>query len=274
VVEKEKTVETARIAKQIAIVQSEEQAARAEALKAQAMADEEAAKQKITTVEETAKAERAKAIAIIKAEEEAERSRIAAEREAFREKLEAEARAAAARVSAEGEASATITLAEATRQRGEAEAEAKRKLVEADNAVASKLLLRDVVLKALDVMPAVTRELMMPAHAIKEIKVLQLQGASKDGANGGSPLGVSSPILKTILEAGAAYPLLREMMQFSQVDGAGLADKARAALGKLPAELQAIVAGDPELSSKVAALTGGSSATSVTSAGDAIAAEE
>jgi hypothetical protein len=47
------------------------------------------------------------------------------------------------------------------------------------------------------------------------------------------------------------------MMQFSQVDGAMIADKARAALGQLPEELKAIVAGDPELSAKVAALTGG-----------------
>jgi len=46
-----------------------------------------------------------------------------------------------------------------------------------------------------------------------------------NGENGGGVLGnVASPVLKTILEAGAAYPLLREMMAFSQVDGAALAD--------------------------------------------------
>ena len=258
-VEKERTVETARIVKQIAIAQSEEQAARAQAQKALATADEEAAKQRIVAVEETARAERAKAIAIIKAEEEAEKSRIAAEREAFRLRVEAEARGGAARLDAEGQASAVITLAEATRRRGEAEAEAKRKLVEADNAVATKLLFRDVVLKALEVMPEVTRELMTPAHAIKEIKVLQLQGGggALDGAAGRQgALGVSSPILRTILEAGAAYPLLREMLQFSQVDGGALADKARALLGQLPEELKSVVAADPELSAKVAALVG------------------
>ena len=67
---------------------------------------------------------------------------------------------------------------------------------------------------------------------------------------------MSSPILKTILEAGAAYPLLREMLQFSQVDGGALADKARLLLGRLPEELKAVVAADPELSAKVAELTG------------------
>jgi flotillin len=261
IVAKEQTVETARIAKQIAVTQSEELAARAAALRAQAQAEEEGAKQGIITVEETARAERAKAIAIIKAQEDAEKSNIAAEREAYRTKLEADARAQAARTTADGEANAVITLAEATLKRGEAEAEAKRRLVEANNSVATKLLFRDVIVKALEVMPEVTKELMAPAHAIKEIKVLQLQGTQGGAANGNgasgnqSPFGVASPILKTILEAGAAYPLLREMLNFSQVDGGDLASKARALLGKLPAELKSVVDSDPELSAKVAELT-------------------
>ncbi len=265
---KERTIETARIGKQIAVTQSEEQAARAGALKAQAEACEEEAKQSIITVEETAKANREKAIAIIKAEERAEEARIAAERAAFGLRIDAEARAEAVKRTAEGEADAIITIAEATVKRGEADAEARRKLVEAENAVATKLLFRDVTLRALEVLPAVTKELMAPAHAIKEIKVLQLQGAGTgamnggggggangSGSGGGSPFGIASPILKTILEAGAAYPLLREMMSFAQVDGASLADTARNALGRLPAELSRIVESDPELAAKVSELT-------------------
>jgi len=108
-------------------------------------------------------------------------------------------------------------------------------------------------------MPQVTRELMTPAHAIREIKVLQLQGAggaaNANGTAQSGAFGAASPILKTILEAGAAYPLLREMLQFTQADGADLAGKARAVLGKLPAELKSIVDSDPELSAKVAELT-------------------
>lgn len=318
---KEQTIETARVAKQIAVTQSEEQAARAAALKAQAEADQQQATQGIITVEETAKANREKAIAIIKAEEDAQKSRIAAEREAFKLKLEAETRAAAVRAQAEGEAAAkkamadgdvsraqgaaqaqqlqaeaaasvvrtqaqaeadrvrisaearaksaaqeaaAITaLAEATQRKGEAEAEAKRKLVEAENSVATKFLLRDVALRALEVLPSVTAELMTPAKAISEIKVLQLQGmgGSADGANGqngsggGNAFGAASPILKTIMEAGAAYPLLREMMQFSQVDTDKLGDMARKFLSGLPAELKAIVEKDPALAEKLAELS-------------------
>jgi hypothetical protein len=119
--------------------------------------------------------------------------------------------------------------------------------------------MRDVALKALTVRPDVTRELMTPAKAISEIKVLQLQGtASASGAaNGegqGASFGVASPILKTILEAGAAYPLLREMMAFSQVDTNKIAESARALLGNLPAEVRSVIESDPSLQAKIADL--------------------
>ena len=42
-----------------------------------------------------------------------------------------------------------------------------------------------------------------------------------------------SPILKSILEAGAAYPLLRELISFAKVDGEKLSEKAQAALEDL-----------------------------------------
>jgi flotillin len=313
---KQQAIETGRIVKQIAVTKSEEEAARAAALKAQAEAAREQATQAIITVEETAKANREKAIAIIKAEEAAQQSKIAAEREAFKLKLEAETRAAAVKAQAEGEAAAKrvlaegevsraqgaaqaqelsadaaakvlrteaqaeadrvrisaeakataaaqeaqamIAIAEATQRRGEAEAEAKRKLLEAENTVSTKFLLRDVALRALDVLPDVTRELMAPAKSISEIKVLQLQGMGQGGGGAegnGAGFGVASPVLKTILEAGAAYPLLREMMQFSQVDTAVLADKARALLGSLPEELKGVLDGDEALSAKLAELS-------------------
>jgi hypothetical protein len=112
-------------------------------------------------------------------------------------------------------------------------------------------------MKALDVLPSVTAELMSPAKAISEIKVLQLQGgpsgaANGDGANGQQgPFGAASPILKTIMEAGAAYPLLREMMAFTQTDTEKLAGLAKSFLGGLPAELRAIIEKDPSIADKL-----------------------
>jgi flotillin len=223
---KEQAIEVARINKEIAVTQSEEQQARAQAAKALALADEEKAKQSITTVETTAKAEREKTMQIIAADAEASKQKIAAE---------------AAAVAALKEAEAMVTIASAVAKKGEAEAEARRKMVEAENSLALKFVLRDVAFRAIDRLPEVARELMEPAKAIREIKVLQAGGFG-GGANGSQPaLGVMSPVLKSILEAGAAYPLLRELMQFAKADGKTLTDKAQTALDELTTEIGTIL---------------------------------
>lgn len=229
---------------------------RAAAVKAQA--EGEASAKRAQAEGEVAKAQGAAQAQQFQADSAAKVVRTEAEAEADRIRISAQAKATAATQ----EAQAMIALAEATLRRGEAEAEARRKLIEAENQVSTKFLLRDAVLKALEVLPDVTRELMTPAKSISEIKVLQLQGLGGSGAAGGdangaggSPFGVASPVLKTILEAGAAYPLLREMMQFSQVDTGKLADKARALLGTLPDEVKRVIEADPSLSAKLADLT-------------------
>jgi flotillin len=224
---KEQAIEVARIGKQIAVTQSEEQQARAEAAKALALAEEEKAKQSITTVETNARAEREKEVQIIAAQAVASRQKIAAE---------------ASAVAALKEAEAMVTLANAVATKGIAEADARRKMVEAENALALKFVLRDVALRAIEQMPELARELMEPAKAIREIKVLQTGGFGP-GANGGSQpaLGAMSPILKSILEAGAAYPLIRELMQFAKVDSGALSDKAHEVLDELSSELGTIL---------------------------------
>ncbi len=180
-------------------------------------------------METTAKAQREKAIQVIAAEAEAERQQIAAE-----------ARAAAALKEAE----AMVTLANAVAAKGTAEAEARRKMVEAENALALKFVLRDVALKAIEGMPDLARELMTPASAIREIKVLQTGGFG--GGDGRPALGVMSPILKSVLEAGAAYPLLRELMSFAKVDADKLSERAQGALSELSGELGAIMKKEEE----------------------------
>ena len=108
--------------------------------------------------------------------------------------------------------------------------------------LALKFVLRDVAFRAIDRMPEVARELMEPAKAIREIKVLQTGGFAGGGNGGSQPmLGVMSPVLKSILEAGAAYPLLRELMQFAKADSKTLTDKAQAALDELSTEIGEIL---------------------------------
>jgi flotillin len=223
---KEQAIEVARIGKQIAVTQSEEQQARAAAAKALAVAEEEKAKQSITTVETTAQAQREKAVQVIAAESMAEQQKIAAEARA---------------VAALKEAEAMVTLASALTTKGTAEAEARRKMVEAENALSLKFVLRDVAFRVIEQMPEVARELMTPAKAIKEIRVLQTSGFS-GGSNGSAPaLGAMSPVLKSVLEAGAAYPLFRELIGFANTSEGTLGEKAKGVLDELSTEIGAIL---------------------------------
>ncbi|HND32228.1 MAG TPA: flotillin domain-containing protein, partial [Myxococcota bacterium] len=123
-----------------------------------------------------------------------------------------------------------MSLADALRRKGEVEARNRQLQIEAENAQGLKFVMRDVALKALDVLPEVTRELMAPAQKISEIKVLQT------GSGGAGPMGTASPILKTILEAGAAYPLVKELVNFAQNDPR-VSEKAKEVIDELTREL-------------------------------------
>jgi uncharacterized membrane protein YqiK len=218
---KRREIEAASIEKET-VVQSEEEQARASAAKALALADEEKARQAIVTASETAHAERERQKKVIDAQAEAD-VRVALARG---EIAEAEARALAAMKEAE----AIETLAKADLSKKSAEAEAQRRYVEAQNAVSMKLVARDLALKAIEVMPALAHELMEPARHISEIKVLQTQNPGNGNSAQGA-MGAASPILKTILEAGAAYPIMRELVGFAGNEKLG--EQVKALLGEI-----------------------------------------
>ncbi len=254
-VEKEKAIEVARINKTIAVTQSEEVAARAAAGKALALAEEEKAKQTIITAEVTAKAERERQIKVIEATAEAEVKGALARGEAEKAKAladaalnEATGRANVQRTEAEAgaaaaskEADAIRILADAMLAKGTAEASARRLMVQAENQLDMKFVLRDIAFKALEAAPSIARELMEPARHISEIKVLQTSNGS-NGSSGGWA-GSASPLIKTLLEAGAAYPMMKELMAFAQSEKVG--DKAKAMLGDLGGELEQLLAKKP-----------------------------
>jgi len=174
--------------------------------------------------------------------------------EANKRRSEAQGEADAQRIGAEAAAEASFKEAEAIKQLAAAErlkglalAEVRRAMVDAENAVSDRLLLRDVALQAIAVAPDLARELMLPAQKITEIKVLQANGifggnnGGSDGGAGVGAMGAMSPIMKTLMEAGAAYPLVRELMAFGKVDGAQLTAKAQDALGSLGGEIQKVL---------------------------------
>jgi uncharacterized membrane protein YqiK len=261
-VDKDRTIEAALVDKQITLTMKAKDSAEADAQKAAALALKERADQEVITVGQVAEAERQKQVAVVAAQREAEQQKIAADVEAYKKRLEAEALAAAQQASAEGAAQAvkirakadadaaemqsmSITkLAEANREAGLKEAEVLRQKNAAANSKSKEILLQEAVLTLIENAPAVLRELVKPAEKIAEIKVLQLggalggAGANGNGASSGAQLpllgGALGPITKSIIEASAVLPVLKEAMKFT--DG----DKLKAAFAAL---------GDPDRTS-------------------------
>jgi uncharacterized membrane protein YqiK len=246
-VDKDRTIEAALVDKQITLTLKAKESAEADADKATALALKEKADQEVITVGQVAEAERQKQVAIVAAQREAEQQKIAAEVEAYKKKLEAEAVAAAQRAAAEGAAQAvkirataeaeaaekqavSITrLAEANREAGLKEAEVLRQKNAAANSKSKEILLQEAILTLVQGAPAMLRELVKPAEKIGEIKVLQLGGAlgggggsNGNGASAGAQMpllgGALGPITKSIIEASALLPMLKEVAKLTDTD--------------------------------------------------------
>ncbi len=190
-IEKERIIEEARRDKEIAIILKEKQKIEEEkAQLATLMAKEEAAQRVIDTIEK-AKVERAKMLALIEAMRELE---------VTQKKAEAMERMALSKI-----------------KDGEAEAYVKAKIREAENLLDLKFIYRDVLQNLIDKAPQILGELMAPAKQIESIKVLDIHGLNGHGAegNGSYPMGT---ILSTLLNVGAALPLLKELLEFSKID--------------------------------------------------------
>jgi flotillin len=260
-VDKDRTIQAALVDKEINLTLKAKEFAEADAQKAAALALKEKADQEVITVGQVAEAERQKQVAIVAAQREAEQQKIAADVEAYRKKLEAEATAKAQQASAEGTAQAvkirakadaeaaemqslSITkLAEANREAGLKEAEVLRQKNAAANSKSKEILLQEAILALIQSAPAMLSELVKPAEKIAEIKVLQFGGALGGGggagangngasAGGSFPLlgGALGPVTKSIIEASALLPMLKEVMKFTD------ADKMKAAFASLGGE--------------------------------------
>jgi uncharacterized membrane protein YqiK len=203
-IERERALEEARRAKEIAVLQQERRRVAEEESRLRAEAEREAAAQAITTAAEQATAERAKHVALIRALEEVE---------------VAEQRIRAA------EARARARVAE-----GEAEARAVESLHRAHNTLEDRLVLRDVALALIARAPEIARELMEPARHIDSIRVLDLggRGARAGEGSAGDPI---ARVWEAVLGAGAALPLLRELLAFA--DSSGLVERLEQAIAGL-----------------------------------------
>jgi uncharacterized membrane protein YqiK len=255
-IERSKSVEAATVDKQITLTLKAKESAEADAQKAAALALREKADQEVITVQLVSEAEREKQVAVVNAEKQAQQQRIAADVEAYRKRVEAEASAAAVKIKAQADMdaaalqAASITrLAEAHREAGMKEAEVTRQKIDAANAKSPAILFTETIQKALEVAPAVIREMVKPAEHISELKVLQIGGGfgaaqgNSSNQNGaqvpllGNALG---PIAKSIFEASAMMPVLKEVMSFANQNGMG--DKLAAAFSPLEISKQVAAA--------------------------------
>jgi len=222
-VDKERAIEAALVDKQITLTLKAKESAEAEAQKAAAVALKEKAEQEVLTVGKVAEAERQSRVAIVDARRQAEQQKIAADMDAYRKKVEAQAMAEAAEL----QALSITKLAEANREAGLKEAEVLRQKNAAANSKSTEILVQEAALKLLEHAPEILRELVKPADKIKEIKVLQM-GGSLGGGNGNGhgqgagsfPLlgGALGPVAKSIFEASAVLPMLKEVMNFAEFE--------------------------------------------------------
>ncbi len=196
-IKRQQSVREVEIAREIALIQREKERLEEEASRLELDAAREAASEGVITAQEKARAEREKEIALVAALQELE---VAAHKFQMAEHL-----------------------AKARQVEGEAEAYARTKLREAENVVDQKIIHRDLIQAFLERSPQIFSELMAPAKNIDSIKVLNVNGDGL-GLNGMAKNGSSpavSGVIRAFLEAGAALPFLKEVLNFVGNGGQG-----------------------------------------------------
>ena len=218
--EREEKEAQAENAIQISIKEKQREAALIELL--DVSAQKAKAEAGVLTAEAVEEAERQSKIALIHAEQEADKERIAKERAADAEAYAVVESAKAELKAAEAKAQAQRILAEAFLVEAKAKANGEEASIAAKNQADPKVLVSDAILALLESLPEVTTELMKPAERIESIRVLDLGG----GGNGNGSNGMNR-ILSSIVNAGAAVPLLKEIVGFSGLDTEKIAQTIR-----------------------------------------------
>ncbi len=239
-IKQERDVEEASIASRIVLIEKEREEKEAQAENAiqvsikerareaaliellQVSAEKAQAEAKVETAEAVEEAERQSQIALIRAEQEADEERIAKERAADAEAYAVVEAAKAELSAAEVKAEAQKILAAALLIEAKAKADGEEASIAAKNKAEPQVLVSDAVLALVESLPEVTSELMRPAERIESIRVLDLGGSNGNGTSGGT-----NRILSSIVNAGAALPLLKEIVDFSGLDTGKIAEVVR-----------------------------------------------
>lgn len=205
---------------QVSIKEKQREAAVIELL--EVSAQKARAEASVLTAEAVEEAERESKIVLIQAEQEADRERISKERAADADAYAVVEAAKAGLGAAEVKAQAQRILAEALLVEAKAKADGEEASIAAKNQADPKVLVSDAILALVESLPEITTELMKPAERIESIRVLDLGNSNNgNGSNG------MNRILSSIVNAGAAVPLFKEIVGFSGLDTEKIARTVR-----------------------------------------------
>ena len=250
-IEQERAVEEAGITSRIVLIDKEREEKEAEAQNAiqvsvkekqreaaliellEVSAQKARAEASVLTAEAVEEAERQSKIALIRAEQEADEERIAKERAADAEAYAVVEAAKAELDAAEVKSQAQRILAEALLVEAKAKADGEEASIAAKNQADPKVLVSDAILALVESLPEVTGELMKPAERIESIRVLDL--GNRGNGNGSNGM---NRILSSIVNAGVAVPLFKEIVGFSGLNTEKIAQTVRNYASGLAVETQ------------------------------------
>ena len=221
--EQEKINEIAKQDKAIAIAAKSEEQSHAQARANSALADAVKAEQAVETARKTAEADREKSVALIEAA-----------RDADSQAVRVTTKARADRDAADMQADATVRLANAAKSKGLAEAEVQRALTEAINLLSDAQSSLKYKLALLAALPDVIEKSVEPMKAIDGIKIIQVDGLNRGGAQGGA--GLTAPagtgnLAESAVAAALAYrahaPIIDSLLSEIGMSSGSLANLAR-----------------------------------------------
>ncbi len=216
-VAREQVIELAERDKEIQIAQKQQEVEHQEAERLRAVAEKEQAEQDVITVEKKAQAEREKEVTLINQTAASEKQLIDRSKAADAQAYEVERAAKARAEAAEMQATAIERLAKANLEDATAEATGNRQLAEALNTKRNEVLMAEAFTTMVSQFPEIVREAMKPAEKISDIKILNVSGMGGSNGNGNGHSGAGG-VVGAFLEAGAAYPMFKEMLKFAGVD--------------------------------------------------------
>ncbi len=237
-IERRKAIELSEQDKAIAVAEKSraQSEAQAEADRARALAVKE--EETVLTVREIEQAERAKQVELVKARQTAEQSAISitvaaeAEKQAAEDQAEAvrtlaDADAAKVRIAAQGEAEAEVLKADAAAKRYQVDADGARALNEAANVLSEEQISMQLRMALLKFLPDIIRESVKPMEKIDGMKIIQVDGLTGAGANGGGghasgSVSMADQLVSSALRYRAQSPLVDSLLQEIGMNGGDL----------------------------------------------------